>query len=144
MKTKQDLLIREKEYREVIEENTKLSKEIISLKTKENHLLKEIKKEEAKLIKLSKNLAIKPEEIKLSDPGISRNQSTLSITTEIIHNYFECLQKYCNASYQEKYKKQIEYLYSLQKDMKVSYITVKKLDMTQEFLMNFNLIESIK
>jgi hypothetical protein len=144
MKTREELLIREREYKDTQEENTKLNKEIGSLRTTENYLLKEIMRDEMKLAKLNKLVTVKPEEVNIKEKTISRNQAYLAVIKEKINAHFKLLKRNCNASYQEKYKSQIEYLYSLQKEMKVSYITVKKLDISEEFLNSLDLTESIK
>lgn len=54
------------------------------------------------------------------------------------------IQKMSNAHYQELYKSHIDYLYSLQKMMKVSYILVKKLDIKEDFLKENKIQESVK
>jgi hypothetical protein len=63
---------------------------------------------------------------------------------EQIIKLFNSVQKSSNAHLQEKYKSHIEYLYNLQKEMKVSYILIKKLDIKEEFLRSNKLAEMNK
>jgi hypothetical protein len=71
-------------------------------------------------------------------------KANLYILEEQILKLFNSIQKNCNATLQEKFKSHIEYLYSLQKDLKVSYILIKKLDIKEEFLRSNKLNESYK
>lgn len=72
---------------------------------------------------------------------INNKKANLLIMEEQILKYFNMIQRNCNAHLQEKFKSHIDYLYSLQKEMKVSYIIIKKLDIREEFLRSNKLPE---
>jgi hypothetical protein len=144
MKTIQGIAVSDMQFSDIDQENAKLSKELDDLQKTEKNILNHIIDSESYLVKLSRNITVKPEEIKVKEQRLSGSQATIGILHDNIENYLKSLQKNCNSSYQEKYKTQIEYLYSLPKQIKVSYIIVKKLDITEEFLMNLNIFESIK
>jgi hypothetical protein len=75
---------------------------------------------------------------------INHKKANLYVLEETILKYFNLIQKNTNAHLQEIYKSHIDYLYSLQKEMKVSYILVKKLDIKEDFLREHKIEESIK
>lgn len=61
----------------------------------------------------------------------------------ILKNLYS-IQKAYYQSLQEKLRHNIDYLTSLQKDMRISYIIIKKLDITEDFLKNYGLKEETK
>ncbi len=73
---------------------------------------------------------------------VVNKKANLYVLEEQIQKLFTSIQKNCNATLQEKYKSHIEYLYNYQKEMKVSYILIKKLDIKEEFLRSNKLVES--
>lgn len=54
------------------------------------------------------------------------------------------IQKNYNAHLQEKLKSHVDHLLSFQKEMKVNYILIKKLDIKEDFLKDNKLLESSK
>jgi hypothetical protein len=75
---------------------------------------------------------------------INTKKANLFVMEETILKYFNMIQKSSNLHMQDKFKSHIEYLYSLQKEMKVSYVLVKKLDIKEDFLKENKLQESSK
>lgn len=79
-----------------------------------------------------------------TDKGITfaNKKANLYVMEEHILKLFNSIQKNSNATLQEKYKSHVEYLYNLEKEMKVSYILIKKLDIKEDFLRSHKLAES--
>ncbi len=66
------------------------------------------------------------------------------IKSEQIFKDFENIQRFYNAHLQEKLKTKIDVLYGMQKDLRVKYILIKKLDIDEKFLQENKILESIK
>ena len=45
---------------------------------------------------------------------------------------------------QDKLRNQLDNLFNYQQEQKVSYILIKKLDISEDFLMNYKITESMK
>jgi hypothetical protein len=68
----------------------------------------------------------------------------LVIKSEQIIKDFENIQKFYNAHLQEKLKTKVDKLYGLERDLRVKYILVKKLDISEDFLLKWKIVESNK
>jgi len=76
--------------------------------------------------------------------AVQNKSASLYIIEEQVMKLFYQLQRNCFATLLEKYKSRIDFLHGLQKDLKVSYILIKKLDIKEEFLKSNKIVESIR
>ena len=139
--SKEDIINLEKKLKELTDQNAKFSKEKKNLEMTNEYLNKEIDGKKKQIVRYMKSLS-NNNEPKI-DKGLSlgNKKANLFLMEEQIVKLFYSIQKNCNAHLQDKHKTHIEYLYNLQKEMKVSYIIIKKLDIKEDFLKSNKLVE---
>ncbi len=136
-------MILEKRLKELSDINTKYLKEKKNLEMTNEYLAQEIDTKKMQIVKFMKSLSRNNEQKAEKDTSGAK-KANLFVMEEQIIKLFNSVQKSSNAHLQEKYKSHIEYLYNLQKEMKVSYILIKKLDIKEEFLRSNKLAEMNK
>ena len=125
------------------EESEKLEKELKQITNKNKNLRNEIEKKSKEIIELQKEIGaaqIPKEEKKMKNIG--QESTKISLEEQITKN-FKLIQEKINSNLQKKYKFQnIEYLINQQRNLNLSYIIIKKLDIREEFYNKFNIEES--
>ena len=133
----------EKEANEKYNESMKLEKELKQLDAKIQNFMEEIKKKNEEIQQLQKEIGqtnlLKTNEVMHSNHA---KETTMKTLDEQIQKLFNKIQEQCKADLFSKYKVEyIERLLSHQKELKITYIIIKKLDIKAEFYSQFNIVE---
>jgi hypothetical protein len=142
--TREDIILLEKRMKELSDINNKYLKEKKNLEMTNEYLMSEIESKKVQIVKYMKSLSRNNEQKTEKENNAGTKKANLFVMEEQIIKLLNSVQKSSNAHLQEKYKSHIEYLYNLQKEMKVSYILIKKLDIKEEFLRSNRLAEMNK
>ncbi len=154
---KEEITKLEKELKELNEVHQKLLKQKKSMTENNEYLQAEIESKRLEILAYNKefsNLAKlgvqtvkdkddQQEETKVVKQNYSTNANLL-VKEDAILKYLLSIQKSYNQSLQIKLKQNIDSLTSLQKEMRVSYIIVKKLEISEDFLKQYGLKEELK
>ena len=125
------------------EESEKLEKELKQITNKNKNLKNEIEKKSKEIIELQKELgALKMPKEEKKMKNIGQESTKITLEEQITKNFKE-IQEKINSNLQKKYKFQnIQYLINQQRNLNLSYIIIKKLDIREEFYNKFNIEES--
>jgi hypothetical protein len=123
------------ELKKLKEDNHKLNLDKKTLEVENETLSNTIKENRQKIIRLNKQSSNK-ETKKDKETQRSNNKSSMPVLEDQIQKKFQDLQNNINQQLQEKYKDNIDDLYHNEnrKPMKVSYIIIKKLVISEDFL----------
>jgi hypothetical protein len=91
-----------------------------------------------------KNLSDSSRSIKKDGTTLINKKANLYLLDEQILKLFNSIQRNCISTLQEKYKSQIEHLFNMQKQMKICYMMIKKLEINEEFLAANKMVEANK
>ena len=125
------------------EESEKLEKELKQITNKNKNLKNEIDKKSKEIIDLQKELgALKMPKEEKKMKNIGQESTKITLEEQITKN-FKQIQEKINSNLQKKYKFQnIQYLINQQRNLNLSYLIIKKLDIREEFYNKFNIEES--
>ena len=125
------------------EESEKLEKELKQITNKNKNLKNEIDKKSKEIIDLQKELgALKMPKEEKKMKNIGQESTKITLEEQITKNFKE-IQEKINSNLQKKYKFQnIQYLINQQRNLNLSYLIIKKLDIREEFYNKFNIEES--
>lgn len=156
---KEEIMKLEKELKELNEINQKLQKQKKSMTENNDFLLSDIENKRLEILAYNKELSNltkhgaqtlkdkdeqNKENIKIVQKESSSQDNFLLVKENTIFKYLLSIQKAYNQSLQIKLKQNIDSLTSLQKEMRVNYIIIKKLDISEEFLKSYGLKEELK
>ena len=133
----------EREANDKYNESIKLEKELKQIDMKIQNLRKEVQNKNKEIQKLQKEIGAqgpaKNKEIKQTNQA---KETTMKTLDEQIQKLFKTIQEQCKADLFNKYKVQhIERLLINQKELKITYLIIKKLDIKEEFYNSFNITE---
>jgi len=127
----------ENTLKNLVDVNAKLLKEKKLHQNSVDYLKREIELREKEImnkIRILYNKEVTPGKVEGSKNQTNKNKSNHSTIEEAIRRIFALIQKNYNMNIHEKLKSRMEVLLSVQKQMKVSYVIIKKLDIKEEFL----------
>lgn len=125
----------ETRVKELADENMKIVKNKEYVKNSIDFLKKEIDSKQKEIMNKIRLLSMKNHNENAEDMNeeFKRNANLLSCEDAVKKNLF-FLQKNYNMNVYEKLKGDIDKLLDFQKSMKVNYLTIKKIDIREEFL----------
>lgn len=134
----------EREANDKYNESLKLEKELKQIDMKIQNLRKEVQNKNKEIQKLQKEIGsqnpAKNKEIKQTNQV---KETTMKTLDEQIQKLFKTIQEQCKADLFNKFKVQhIERLLINQKELKITYLIVKKLDIKEEFYNSLNITEA--
>lgn len=154
---KEEITKLEKELKELNDLHQKLLKQKKSMAENNEYLQSEIETKRLEILAYNKELSNINKPVTLSSrekEEAKKEKSNFKETTNLganllvkedsIIKYLQSIQKAYNQSLQVKLKQNIDALTSLQKDMRVSYVIIKKLDITEDYLKLYGLKEELK
>ena len=154
---KEEITKLEKELKELNDLHQKLLKQKKSMAENNEYLQSEIETKRLEILAYNKELSNINKPVTLSSrqkEEAKKEKNNLKETTNLganllvkedsIIKYLQSIQKAYNQSLQVKLKQNIDALTSLQKDMRVSYVIIKKLDITEDYLKLYGLKEELK
>lgn len=129
-------VLREKE-----EEKIKYEKELQQQNIKINDFREKIAKKVEEIQSLQKEIGAKST-AKHTETNKMKKETTMITLEEQILKLFSKIQQQCQSNLQEKYKvKNIERLLSQQKELRITYIIIKKLEIKEEFYTKHKITE---
>ncbi len=154
---KEEITKLEKELKELNDLHQKLLKQKKSMAENNEYLQSEIETKRLEILAYNKELSNinkgitqssrEKDEAKKDKNNFKETSNlgaNLLVKEDSIIKYLQSIQKAYNQSLQVKLKQNIDALTSLQKDMRVSYVIIKKLDITEDYLKLYGLKEELK
>lgn len=124
-----------------VEQYNLYEKELTQLELKNESLKKEIQKRIGDITNYQKQFGSKAQTSKDNYKNVTKATAMITLEEQILKE-FSSIQHRCNLNLQEKYKlANIERLVVQQKELNISYIIIKKLDIKEEFYINNKIIE---
>ena len=120
-----------------------LQKELKQLNQKLDKLNCEINAKTQKIQELQKQIQNSRPSLSQRNNHIQFKDSNMITLRKQIHNLFCQIQHQCHSSQFDKYKEEhIEYLLNKERELNVYYIIVQKLDISEEFLAQHNIVDA--
>ena len=139
------------------DEDNFITKALDEKRGQSQFLKKELKQLTDKIDKLNSELDTKNQKIQELQKQIQNSKSTQTQRNKInqfkdsnmitirkqIHNLFCQIQHQCHSSQFDKYKEEhIEYLLNKERELNIYYIIIQKLDISEEFLAQHNIVDT--
>ena len=139
------------------DEDNFITKALDEKRGQSQFLKKELKQIKDKIDKLNSELDTKNQKIQELQKQIQNSKSTQTQRNKInqfkdsnmitirkqIHNLFCQIQHQCHSSQFDKYKEEhIEYLLNKERELNIYYIIIQKLDISEEFLAQHNIVDT--
>ena len=131
------------QLKDLKESNQKLNQEKKALESENDSLSNIIKEKRKQIIQINK-MTFTNEPKKDKETQRNNIKAKLTPKEDLIKRKFLSIQKNVYLHQQERFRENIDYLYNNQKEMKVSYIIIKKLDIKEAFLNENKIPESTK